>query len=98
MRGCREHGTSSLRIWAIRPRKVSCRTACACGSSATGRSPHLTVRRYRNSEQLAETLQFLSDEGAAREALILAGDVEPAGSLKDSLDVVNSGVLEQERT
>lgn len=57
--------------------------------------PHLTARRYRNSEQLAETLQLLSDEGAAREALILAGDVEPAGSLKDSLDVVNSGVLEQ---
>lgn len=57
--------------------------------------PHLTARRYRNPEQLAETLQLLSDEGAAREALILAGDVEPAGSLKDSLDVVNSGVLEQ---
>ena len=57
--------------------------------------PHLTARRYRNSERLAETLQLLSDKGAAREALILAGDVEPAGSLKDSLDVVNSGVLEQ---
>ena len=57
--------------------------------------PHLTARRYRNPEQLAETLQFLSDEGAAREALILAGDAEPVGSLKDSLDVVDSGVLEQ---
>ena len=57
--------------------------------------PHLTARRYRNPEQLAETLQLLSGEGAAREALVLAGDVEPAGSLKDSLDVVNSGVLEQ---
>ena len=57
--------------------------------------PHLTARRYRNPEQLAETLQLLSDEGAAREALVLAGDAEPAGSLKDSLDVVNSGVLEQ---
>lgn len=57
--------------------------------------PHLTARRYRNPEQLAETLQLLSDEGAAQEALVLAGDVEPAGSLKDSLDVVNSGVLER---
>lgn len=57
--------------------------------------PHLTARRYRDPEQLAETLQLLGDEGAAREALVLAGDTEPAGSLKDSLDVVNSGVLEQ---
>lgn len=57
--------------------------------------PHLTARRYRNPERLAETLQFLRDGGAAQEALILAGDAEPAGSLKDSLDVVNSGVLEQ---
>ena len=57
--------------------------------------PHLTARRYRNPEQLAETLQLLSNEGAAQEALILAGDVEPVGSLKDSLDVVNSGILEQ---
>lgn len=57
--------------------------------------PHLTARRYRNPEQLAETLQFLSNGGAAQEALILAGDVEPAGSLKDSLDVVDSGVLEE---
>ncbi|MCY3853289.1 MAG: hypothetical protein OXG03_06940 [Gammaproteobacteria bacterium] len=57
--------------------------------------PHLTARRYRNPERLAETLQLLSNKGAAREALILAGDVEPAGSLKDSIDVVNSGVLER---
>ena len=57
--------------------------------------PHLTARRYRNLEQLAETLQLLSNEGAAQEALVLAGDVEPVGPLKDSLDVVNSGVLEQ---
>lgn len=57
--------------------------------------PHLTARRYRNPKLLAETLQLLSDEGAVQEALVLAGDVEPAGSLKDSLDVVGSGVLEQ---
>ena len=57
--------------------------------------PHLTARRYRNPEQLAETLQLLSNEGVAQEALILAGDVEPVGSLKNSLDVVGSGVLEQ---
>ena len=57
--------------------------------------PHLTARRHRNPEQLAETLQLLSNEGAAQEALILAGDVEPVGSLKNSLDVVDSGVLEQ---
>ena len=57
--------------------------------------PHLTARRYRNPEQLEKTLQLLSDEGAAREALILAGDVEPAGPMKDSLDVMNSGMLEQ---
>lgn len=57
--------------------------------------PHLTARRYRNPGQLAETLRFLGDEGAAREALVLAGDAEPAGSLRDSLDVVDSGVLER---
>lgn len=57
--------------------------------------PHLTARRYRDPGQLAETLQRLREAGAAREALVLAGDVEPAGSLKDSLDVVGSGVLEQ---
>lgn len=57
--------------------------------------PHLTARRYRNPSQLAETLQLLGDEGAAREALVLAGDADPAGSLEDSLDVVNSGALEQ---
>lgn len=57
--------------------------------------PHLTARRYRNPGLLAETLQRLGEEGAAREALVLAGDAEPVGSLKDSLDVVDSGVLEQ---
>ena len=59
--------------------------------------PHLTARRYRNAGQLAETLQCLCDEGAVREALVLAGDAEPVGSMKDSLDVVGSGVLEQSR-
>lgn len=57
--------------------------------------PHLTARRYRNSKSLAETLQLLNDEGTVQEALILAGDVEPTGLLKDSLDVVDSGVLER---
>ena len=57
--------------------------------------PHLTARRYRDPGRLAETIQLLHDEAAVREVLVLAGDVEPAGSLKDSLDVVDSGVLEQ---
>ena len=57
--------------------------------------PHLTARRYRNPEQLADTIQLLHDEAEVREALVLAGDVEPAGSLKDSLDAMDSGALEQ---
>ena len=57
--------------------------------------PHLTARRYRDLEQLTETIQFLHDEAAVRGVLVLAGDVEPAGPLKDSLDVLDSGVLEQ---
>ncbi len=57
--------------------------------------PHLTARRYRDPEQLAETLRLLRDEGAVREALVLAGDAEPSGALEDSLDVVDSGVLER---
>lgn len=56
--------------------------------------PHLTARRYRNPEHLAETIRRLHGEAAVREALVLAGDVESAGSLKDSLDVMDSGVLE----
>ena len=59
--------------------------------------PHLTARRYRNLKQLAETVQFLRNEVAVREVLVLAGDVEPVGLLKDSLDVLNSGILEQSR-
>lgn len=57
--------------------------------------PHLTARRYRNLEQLTKTIRLLRDEAAVREALVLAGDSAPEGSLKDSLDVVASGVLEQ---
>lgn len=57
--------------------------------------PHLTARRYRNSGQLAETVRFLRDEAAVREVLVLAGDAELAGLLKDSLDVLDSGILEQ---
>ena len=57
--------------------------------------PHLTARRYRNSQRLAETIRILREEADVRDALVLAGDVEPAGSLKDSLDVVDSGVLER---
>lgn len=56
--------------------------------------PHLPARRYRNPEQLAEAIRLLHHEAAVREALVLAGDAEPAGSLKDSLDVLDSGVLE----
>ena len=57
--------------------------------------PHLTARRYRSPERLAETIQFLHDKAGTREALVLAGDVEPAGPLEDSLDVLESGVLER---
>ena len=57
--------------------------------------PHLTARRYRDSEQLEETIRLLHSEAAVREALVLAGDVDPAGSLKDSLDAMDSGVLER---
>ena len=57
--------------------------------------PHLTARRYRDPEQLAETVHRLRDQAAVREALVLAGDVAPAGSLKDSLEVMDSGVLER---
>lgn len=57
--------------------------------------PHLTARRYRDPKQLEETIQFLHDEAAVREALVLAGDAGPEGSLKDSLGVMDSGVLER---
>ena len=57
--------------------------------------PHLAARRYRNPGQLAEVVRRLHDEAEVREVLVLAGDAEPAGSLKDSLDVIESGVLER---
>jgi len=57
--------------------------------------PHLTARRYRDPKQLEETIRLLHDEAAVREALVLAGDVEPAGVLKDSLDAMDSGALER---
>ena len=57
--------------------------------------PHLTARRYRDPKQLEETIRLLRNEAMVREALVLAGDVDPAGSLKDSLDVMDSGVLER---
>ena len=57
--------------------------------------PHLTVRRYRDPKQLEETARLLHDEAAVREALVLAGDVEPVGLMKDSLDALDSGALER---
>ena len=59
--------------------------------------PHMAARRYRDAAHLAATLMLLREEVGVREALVLAGDAEPEGTLKDSLEVMKLGVFDQVR-
>ena len=57
--------------------------------------PHVAARRYRDFNELGMTLAGLVDRAGVREVLALGGDVEPVGEIRDSLDLLDSGLLEQ---
>ncbi len=60
-------------------------------------SPHIVARRLQSREALARALGQLR-EGGVEQVLLIAGDLaEPAGGFTSTLDVLDSGCLEQVR-
>jgi methylenetetrahydrofolate reductase (NADH) len=58
--------------------------------------PHISARRIKSQEMLEEYLSALRDIGAADNVLIIGGDpTVPMGPYKESLAVIESGLLEQ---
>lgn len=57
--------------------------------------PHLAARRLASEKQLREFLSRAVDECQVRRVLLIAGDNrEPAGPFTDTLDVLDSGLLQ----
>jgi methylenetetrahydrofolate reductase (NADPH) len=56
--------------------------------------PHIAARRIADAAELATLLRGLHNKGDVRQALIIGGDVEPAGPFDSALDVIKSGVLQ----
>jgi methylenetetrahydrofolate reductase (NADPH) len=58
--------------------------------------PHISARRIKSQEMLEEYLSALRDIGAADNVLIIGGDpTVPMGPYKESLAVIESGILQQ---
>lgn len=58
--------------------------------------PHISARRIKSQEMLEEYLSGLRDIGAAENVLIIGGDpTVPMGPYKESLAVIESGVLQR---
>jgi methylenetetrahydrofolate reductase (NADPH) len=58
--------------------------------------PHIAVRNYTSREELSDLLGRLSREAGVRHVLIISGDrANAAGPLTNSLEVIESGVLQQ---
>ena len=57
--------------------------------------PHIASRRLASEKQLREFLARAVDECQVHRVLLIAGDeVKPAGPFMDTLDVLNSGILQ----
>lgn len=58
--------------------------------------PHLAARNIGSTTELRSVLQSLTGTAAVTEVLVIAGDRdEPAGGFYDSLEIVQSGLLEE---
>jgi methylenetetrahydrofolate reductase (NADH) len=58
--------------------------------------PHISSRRIKSQEMLEEFLSALRDVGATENVLIIGGDpTEPMGPYKESLAIIESGLLQQ---
>ena len=58
--------------------------------------PHIVARRIENEPALETLLSRLTGEAGVRQALIVAGDMAtPAGSLYNTLQILESGLLEK---
>ena len=58
--------------------------------------PHIVARRIENEPALETLLSRLTSEAGVRQALIVAGDMaKPAGSLYNTLQILESGLLEK---
>lgn len=58
--------------------------------------PHIAVRNYTSREELSDLIGRLSGEAGVRHVLIISGDrANAAGPLTNSLEVIESGVLQQ---
>lgn len=57
--------------------------------------PHIAARRLRSRSELTDTLAELRARADLRQVLVIAGDpVEPAGPFRDSMAVLETGLLE----
>jgi methylenetetrahydrofolate reductase (NADPH) len=58
--------------------------------------PHIAVRNYASRDELSALVGRLSTEAAVRRVLIISGDrADPAGPFSASLDIIESGLLQQ---
>ncbi|MEO7123578.1 MAG: methylenetetrahydrofolate reductase [Lacisediminihabitans sp.] len=58
--------------------------------------PHISARRLKSQSQLEEFLGRLQDVGATEHVFSVGGDpAEPEGPYKDSLEVIQSGILQK---
>ncbi len=76
---------------------AECITAAAA-TRAAGLEPvpHIAARNFPSAKALEELLCRLAAEAAVREVMIIAGDRDaPAGPLHSALDIITSGLLQQ---
>ncbi len=58
--------------------------------------PHIAVRNFASKDELSALLGQLCEQAAVRQALIISGDrADPAGPFGASLDIIESGILQQ---
>ena len=58
--------------------------------------PHLAVRTFQSANEIDRLLARLAAEAGVRQVLVIAGDRDPpAGSLRGTLDVIDSGLLQR---
>lgn len=58
--------------------------------------PHIAVRNYSSKDELSDLVGCLSAEAGVKRVLVISGDrPDPAGPFSASLEVIESGVLQQ---
>jgi methylenetetrahydrofolate reductase (NADPH) len=57
--------------------------------------PHLSARRIASKDELIDFLARVQGEANCRQALVVAGDVEPKGPFIDALGLIRSGLLQK---